>query len=72
MDLFLAIALSANVLLTAVCAYCLGLAVYKTSPEENAFLERVVRWTRKLIVIGGALFTVFLVYTALMLVMLLF
>lgn len=67
MELFYVLAISANVLLTAVCAYCLSLAVSKNSNDpENAFLQRVTRYTRKLVIFGGAAFIAFLAYTALM------
>lgn len=56
MELFLVFAVSANVLLTAVCAYCISLAVYRnTNDPENEFLHRVASVTRKVVIIGGVL-----------------
>lgn len=64
MELFIVFALSANVLLTAVCAYCISLAVYRNSGEpENDFLYKVASITRKLVIIGGALLIIAVVWS---------
>lgn len=69
LELFIVIALSANVLLTAVCAYCISLAVYRnTDDPENEFLHKVTSVTRKLVIIGGSLLIAFSLWSALILI----
>ncbi|MFW0778461.1 MAG: hypothetical protein ACN2B6_12170 [Rickettsiales bacterium] len=57
-------ALFAIVLLTAVCAYCLSVAALRYSDE--VFLVRAQRVIRKVIVVGGVLFLIWLAYCAVM------
>ena len=69
MELFLVIAISANVILTAVCAYALSLAVSANSNDaQNSFLRRVTKITRKLVIIGGSLLIFFVVWSLVILV----
>ena len=64
MELFIVVAVTANVLLTAVCAYCLSLAVYSSSNDaQNDFLGRVTKYTRRLVIVGGSLFIAFIVWS---------
>jgi hypothetical protein len=73
MDLFLLLAVSLNVLLTAVCAYCLSLAVSRSNDDqETAFLNQVTKLSRKFIIIGGVLFLAFSAWSAFVLTLLAF
>ena len=68
MELFLVIAISANVILTAVCAYCLSHAISQNKPEqENRFLIRTSKITRGFVIIGGSLLIAFSLWSALIL-----
>lgn len=69
MELFLVIALSANVVLTGTCAYCLAIAVLRNSHEESTkFLLKAAKITRKLVIIGGSILMAFCIWSAALLV----
>ncbi len=69
MELFLVIAISANVVLTAVCAYCLSHAISQSKPEqENRFLIRTSKITRRFVIIGGSLLIAFSLWSGLILI----
>ena len=68
MELFYVIALSAIVLLLGVCAYCLSFAVTKIpGATETLYLHTVMRIVRKLVIVGGIGFLVFVVYAVVLL-----
>lgn len=65
MELFIVLALSANVLLTAVCAYCLSVALSSnTDAPETAFLHKTGKITRKFVIVGGVAFLLFVAWGA--------
>ena len=68
MELFVVIALSAIVLLLGVCAYCLSFAVSRNAnTPETAYLHAVSRLVRKLVIVGGIVFLVFVAWSVIIL-----
>ena len=68
MELFDVISQSAIVLLLGVCAYCLSFIVTKIpGATETLYLHTVMRIVRKLVIVGGIGFLVFVVYALIML-----
>jgi hypothetical protein len=68
LELFYVIAITANVLLTGVCAYCLSVAISRSvNTPENDYLFTVSRIIRKVVIVGGIGLILFVVYALVLL-----
>ena len=63
MELYVVLAITSNVLFTAIIAYCLSFAITKNSDDpETIYLRKVAKITRKVVIVGGCLFIAFIIY----------